>query len=401
MTSQSEQAAIELRINWEHRDVRHCNRQHFGKYNFWRDILPGALSVKLPDSDGEWVSEHYPAGELVPPYSERNIHRVRISDLHLQRRNGPPITLHAGRHYPRYIAAGTADIFAGNVQPMRILELDNATVVIDLNHPLARAPLSVAARIHRRDGLASEHGGRCNDVVMDTLDAGAGLEALHAPGSTDLFSGNAFERLDPRPDARFYEQARLVPHIDSTASRQIGEIFARFLKPGMQVLDLMSSWISHLPEDSGAIRVTGLGMNADELAQNPRLEERLVHDLNAQPVLPFPDNSFDAAICSVSIEYLIQPVAVLRELGRVLKPGAPAIITFSDRWFPTKAIQLWTELHPFERMGLVLEYFRQAGNFGALHSESQRGLPRPPDDKYAGQLAHSDPVFAAWGHAEK
>ncbi|HUT41833.1 MAG TPA: hypothetical protein VM011_10875, partial [Gammaproteobacteria bacterium] len=192
MTSQSEQAAIELRVDWEHRDVRHCNRQHFGKFNFWRDLLPGALSTKLPDSDGEWVSEQFPAGELVPPYSERNIHRVKISDLRLQRKNGPPITLHPGRHYPRYIAAGTSDIFAGNILPMRILEMDAATVTIDLNHPLSRAPLSVAARVHRRDGIADEHGGRCNDVVMDILDAGAGLEALHAPGSTDFFSGSAF-----------------------------------------------------------------------------------------------------------------------------------------------------------------------------------------------------------------
>ncbi len=401
MTSQSEQAAIELRVDREHRDVRHRNRQHFDKFNFWRDILPGALSIRLPDSDGEWLSEQFPAGELVPPYSERNIHRVRISDLRLQRRNGPPIVLYAGRHYPRYIAAGTADIFAGNVLPMRILELDATMATIDLNHPLARTPLTVAARIQRRDGLAGEHGGRCNDALMAVLDAGAGLEALHAPGSTDFFSGSAFDRLDPRPDGSFYEQPRLVPHIDTMASRQIGEIYERFLEPGMQVLDLMSSWISHLPEDTGTISLTGLGMNAEELAQNPRLDERIVHDLNAQPELPFPDNSFDAAICSVSIEYLIQPVAVLRELGRVLKPGAAAIITFSDRWFPTKAIEVWTELHPFERMALVLEYFRQAGNFDSLHSESLRGLPRPQDDKYTGQLAHSDPVFAVWGHAEK
>jgi SAM-dependent methyltransferase len=401
MTSQSEQAAIEIRIDWEHRGTRHRNRQHFGKFNFWRDILPGSLSIKLPDSDGEWVSEQFPAGELVPPWHEHNIHRVRKNELHLQRRHGPPVTLHAGRHYPRYIAAGTADIFSGNVHPMRLLEMDASTVTIDLNHPLARTPLVVAACIQRRDGVAAEHGGRCNDAVMDILDAGAGLEALHAPGSTDFFSGNAFARLDPRPDARFYENARLVPHVDSTASAQIGEIYARMLEPGMQVLDLMSSQVSHLPEAPADLHLTGLGMNAEELAQNPRLHQRIVHDLNAQPALPLPDNRFDAAICSVSIEYLIEPVAVLQELGRVLKPGAAAIITFSDRWFPTKVIELWTELHPFERMGLVLEYFREAGCFGALRSESLRGLPRPIDDKYTGQLAHSDPVFAVWGYTEK
>jgi len=401
MTGQSEQAAIEIRVDWEHRDVRHRNGQHFGKFNFWRDILPGALPVRLPDSDGEWVSEQFSAGELVPPFSERNIHRVRISNLRLQRQHAPPITLHAGRHYPRYIAAGTADIYAGNIHPLRILEMDATTVTIDLNHPLARVPLTVAARIQRRAGYVGVMGGRCNDVVMDVFDSGAGLEALHAPGSKDFFSGSAFERLDPRPDEGFYNKPRLVQHIDSTAGRQIGELHGRFLEPGMQVLDLMSSWVSHLPENTDAIRLTGLGLNAEELAQNPDLDMRIIHDLNAQPELPFPDNSFDIALCSVSIEYLIQPVVVLRELGRVLKPGAVAVITFSDRWFPTKAIEVWTELHPFERVGLVLEYFRQAGNFGALHSESLRGLPRPQDDKYAGQLAHSDPVFAVWGHAEK
>ena len=103
-------------------------------------------------------------------------------------------------------------------------------------------------------------------------------------------------------------------------------------------------------------------------------------------------------MCSVSVEYLTQPVEVLRELGRVLIPGAPAMLTFSDRWFPTKAIRLWTELNPFERMGLVLSYFRQSGAFRELKTESWRGWPRPQDDKYAGQLDLSDPVFAVWGH---
>jgi SAM-dependent methyltransferase len=159
----------------------------------------------------------------------------------------------------------------------------------------------------------------------------------------------------------------------------------------------MSSWVSHLPEELDGLTVTGLGMNAEELAQNPRLAQRVVHDLNLDPGLPFEDRGFDAVICTASIEYLTQPVAVLRELGRVLKPDAPLIITFSDRWFPTKAIALWNALHPFERMGLVLETLRAAGGFTGLATESVHGYPRPPDDKYAGQLPLSDPVYAVWG----
>lgn len=145
----------------------------------------------------------------------------------------------------------------------------------------------------------------------------------------------------------------------------------------MHVLDLMSSWISHLPDALPGLQITGLGMNAEELAQNTRLSERLVHDLNEQPVLPFTDQQFDAIICTVSVEYLVEPLAVMRELARVLKPGAPLIITFSDRWFPTKAIALWEDLHPFERLALVQEYFRTASGFDRMTTETVRGYPRP------------------------
>jgi SAM-dependent methyltransferase len=108
---------------------------------------------------------------------------------------------------------------------------------------------------------------------------------------------------------------------------------------------------------------------------------------------------FDVAVCSVSVEYLTRPMEVFRELRRVLKPGAAFIVTFSDRWFPTKVIALWKELHAFERMGLVLDYFRRAGGYAQLATESWRGWPRPEDDQYASSLLLSDPVFAVWGRA--
>jgi SAM-dependent methyltransferase len=400
MTITSEQAAIELRIDWEYAGTQHCNRQYFERINFWRDILPGALALKLPGSNGEWISESFAPGELVASWSERNIHRVKRSALKLQRRHGPSVRLLRGRHYPRYIAAGSADIYPGNVQPLRILEMNEDTVTIDLNHPLARMPLTVAARIDQRLGTTGEHGGRCTDVVMELFNAGAGLECLHEPGSTDYFTEDAFTRMDPRPDPQFYSKPRLVQHIDSTAIANISALYERLLRPGMRVLDLMSSWVSHLPDALPGLQVTGLGMNAEELAQNTRLSERLVHDLNEQPVLPFTDQQFDAVICTVSVEYLVEPAAVIRELARVLKPGAPLIITFSDRWFPTKAIALWDDLHPFERLALVQEYFRAVGGFDRMTTETVRGYPRPEDDQYTSQLRLSDPVFAVWGHAD-
>ena len=399
MDTSSQQAAIELLIEWEIDGRRHHNREYFEKISFWRDIFPGSLSLKLPDSGGNWVSETFPPGELVPRWSQEHLHTVNRKDLKLHRRHGPAIEIQRGRHYPRFIAAGTAGIFDGDMQPLRITELDEHSATIDLNHPLSRSPVTVAARIVIDLGAGPERGGRCTEVLMDALNAGIGLETLYPPEETGFMSDSSFKRMDDREDSLFYETERLVQHLDRTAIEQVSEIHGRFLQPGMQLLDLMSSWVSHIPESITDLNVTGLGMNADELARNPRLTSKVIQDINLQTTLPFDDRQFDAVICSASVEYLTEPVAVFRELGRVLKPGAPAIITFTDRWFPTKVIELWTGLHPFERLALVQEYFRSAGNFTDIETETARGRPRPEDDKYARQQAFSDPVYAVWARA--
>jgi SAM-dependent methyltransferase len=159
----------------------------------------------------------------------------------------------------------------------------------------------------------------------------------------------------------------------------------------------MCSWVSHLDGIADTVRVSGLGMNAAELTENPQLADYAIQDLNREPRLPYDDSSFDVVICSVSVEYLVSPFAVFAEVARVLKPGGRCIVTFSDRWFPPKVIRLWTELHPFERMGLVLEYFRQSGQFTGMTTESWRGWPRPEDDKYYPRRRTADPVFAVSG----
>jgi len=147
--------------------------------------------------------------------------------------------------------------------------------------------------------------------------------------------------------------------------------------------------------------VTGLGMHARELRRNARLSEWSVHDLNSHPVLPYGDAEFDAVTCTVSIEYLVQPLAVFAEVARVLKPSGVFVCTLSERCFPTKAVAVWAQLHPFQRMELVLDYFRLNGSFARLATESVRGLPRPPHDGRAGSLSAADPVYAVWGYRER
>jgi SAM-dependent methyltransferase len=187
-----------------------------------------------------------------------------------------------------------------------------------------------------------------------------------------------------------------VHHLDAVCRGAIAALYQRFLTPGQRVLDLMSSWTSHLPDAGPEIEITGLGMNREELEANARLRLRLLHDLNEVPALPVRNDGFDLALCTASVEYLTHPHAVFQDLVRVLRPGGRFVVSFSDRWFPTKVIGAWSELHPFERMGLVVSLFRSA-EFTDLHTETLRGLRRPADDKYTDLRDHSDPLFAVWG----
>ena len=149
----------------------------------------------------------------------------------------------------------------------------------------------------------------------------------------------AFRREDEAPDEDFYAEPRLVTHIDEQAIAAVRQLYREYLPADGTVLDLMSSWVSHLPAEVAYSRVVGLGMNRTELAANPRLDGFVVHDLNRDPRLPFADAEFDAAAICVSIQYLTRPVAVLRDLGRVLVAGGPLVISFSNRCFPTKAVR--------------------------------------------------------------
>jgi hypothetical protein len=171
----------------------------------------------------------------------------------------------------------------------------------------------------------------------------------------------AFLKQDAGDDLEFYSVPRLVTHIDERAIATLTGFYRQTLPAGGVLLDLMSSWVSHLPADVDFAEVIGHGMNALELASNPRLTRRFVQDLNADPILDLEDASLDAAMICVAIQYLQRPVSVLRELARALKPGAPLVISFSNRCFPTKAVAIWLNLGPRDHARLVDIYLRTAG----------------------------------------
>jgi SAM-dependent methyltransferase len=170
----------------------------------------------------------------------------------------------------------------------------------------------------------------------------------------------AFTKIDASGDDLFYSEPRFVMHIDDAAAAALSAFYAALLPQGATVLDLMSAWVSHLPESFNG-HVVGHGMNAEELAANPQLDEWFVQNLNSNTTLPLDDASFDAALCCVGVQYLAKPNAVFAELARVLKPGAPLAVSFSNRCFPTKAVAIWRALDGRGHGELVALYMREAG----------------------------------------
>ena len=192
-----------------------------------------------------------------------------------------------------------------------------------------------------------------------------------------------FERLDENDDTLFYTLPRKLVHIDAGAIAAAGQCIAHTFAPNGVLLDLMGSWRSHLPEGFVKQKCIGLGLNAAEMADNPDLDDHIVHNLNADPQLPFSDACFDGVVVTVSIQYLIRPVAVFAEVNRVLKPGCPFLVLYSNRMFPTKAIRLWQILRDTGRAELISAYFQQAGGYEAAVFEDWSPNPGGSDPMFA------------------
>lgn len=171
----------------------------------------------------------------------------------------------------------------------------------------------------------------------------------------------AFAKQDEGDDLAFYAPPRLVTHIDESAVAALTNFYRDTVPAGARVLDLMSSWVSHLPGDRSYAEVVGHGMNADELAANPRLDRWFVQDLNANAVLALSDETFDAALCCVGVQYLQRPLEVFGEVRRTLVPGSPFITSYSNRCFPTKAVAIWRALSMEDQASLITNYLNRSG----------------------------------------
>lgn len=204
------------------------------------------------------------------------------------------------------------------------------------------------------------------------------------------FPPEFWQREDESDDADFYAMPRRVVHIDDGAIAEVGRLFRQLIPEGAEVLDLMSSWRTHWPDGHPHRRIVGLGMNAAEMADNPQLSEYRLRDINADPSLPFADASFDAVVITVSVQYLIHPLAVFAEVSRILRPGGVFIVTFSNRCFPTKAVRVWRGSSDEDHIELVASYMHYAGGLAGVRGGLANSDTAPP----------SDPLFAVFAYKE-
>ena len=392
-------AAATLTLSWSDDRAAHQDQQHVEKFSVWReaDILPPEIGTKITGMrEGDAAQAEIPPGVMIDAWAasrQISTHPSRFDRHHLR---GLVVEPRLGRFYPQGFFQGVSGIFSEAVAPARITGLTRERLDVDTNHPLARYPLQVHFHLDQVLPGYDRRVERCTSPLDDLLRHPGLAAPLPNSLATDYGDdGSGLSRIDERSDAAFYARPRLVNHMDVRALESVNALYRRLIPAQAVVLDLMASFDSHLQGfDPGELRV--LGMNGEELTANQAAHHKVVQDLNESPSLPYENSSTDAVVCTASIEYLVRPAEVLAEALRILRPGGVFVATFSNRWFPSKAIRIWSELHDYERVGMVTQWL-QKQCFVGLHTFSSRGWPRPADDPHGDKTPYSDPVYAVWG----
>ena len=327
----SEDSKLDLifHLKWKSAIASHTDGYQASNVNLWRDLLPPSLLGELVDKEaGERLQVNLDEGGGLSAFNDGKLFTIKNDRFDRRYFDQRLTTPRLGRFYPKGMLRGFPNVYRANVQPFRCVGLNNGSMTVDFNHPLAGKDLQLSVVIGRVDQKEAERGGTSNDW-MEIITEGPGMQARWQNQQTDYFSSDNFGREDGTDDSEFYSRPRFVHHIDETAREMVRNTYGRFITDGMDVLDLMSSWESHIPEGIRLNRTVGLGLNEDELKKNRQLNEHLVHDLNADSRLPFDSSTFDAAINTVSVEYLTDPIPVFKEVSRVLKPNGYFVVTFS------------------------------------------------------------------------
>ncbi|MGE4421090.1 MAG: hypothetical protein AB7D39_02220 [Pseudodesulfovibrio sp.] len=342
--------ALEFTVTWE-RDGEQYEEWFLGRrVNPVNDIFPRGMREALEGKRaGESVVFTYEPRLCIPRRRDSLVLRLTRDRLRRKTVSGEPILPRVGRFYPQGHIDGLLDVYPDTLTPFRLVDLDDETFTADRNHPLADVPVTIEAKIQYMEPRDVGAYGSLTHWREATCDWGPGMQAMLDGEPPDFFHPAFFDRA-----ADLGEDFR-PPAPDAAALRNYQRILARFVRPGMRVLDL-----------------------------SPDSER--------------PTGQYDAAACLCALEYMDRPVDILRYIAHFLPPGAPVVLAFTDAFDPDRAIRGWRELHPFERMGLALEYLRMAGFTEGLGTVSVRNDWRDRDDPaFLKTRGVSDPVFVAYG----
>lgn len=342
--------ALEFTVTWEKDGIQHEEWFLGRKFNAVNDIFPRdmrqALEGKKP---GESVTFTYEPRLCIPRHKPKEVRKLGRDRLRKKTLIGTDILPLVGRFYPQGHINGLKDIYPETLTPFRLVALNDESFTADCNHPLANIPVTIKATVQNVEKLETGTFGSLTHWREKTCDWGPGMQAMHEGQPTQFFHDKFFKQRDTG------DSPVALPAIDDTAMDNIKDMQNRFLKQDMRVLDFSK---------------------------------------DAPPM----EGEYDAAICNLSIEYMVDPITTLKSVGQHLKPGGAILIAFSNKYDEAKVIQGWTELHEFEWMGLVLEYLRSTGlyeNFGTI---SKRNDWRPQDDPlFLETRGVSDPVYMVYG----
>ncbi|WP_419788316.1 methyltransferase domain-containing protein [Pseudodesulfovibrio sp.] len=343
--------ALEFSVSWEKDGIRHEERYIGRKFNPVNDIFPQGMREALEGmSTGQSVTLPYEPRYCIPRFRESKVlhlplRRLRKKDIHAQ-----PIIPRTGRFYPQGHIDGLLDVYPDTLTPFRLVGLEDDAFIADLNHPLALIPITIEARIQYLEQRDRGTYGSLTHWREATCDWGPGMQTRYKGRPTDFFTPDFFNRQNEN------ETRPIPPMPDAKARENMETVRNRLISPGMKVLDITAE-------------------------------------------CPLASGSFDAAVAVQTFEYEQQPEDLLQNVADRLQPGAPVIIFFTDQWDSASVLRGWTDLHQFERMGLVLEYLRRAGLDFKAGTVSIRNDWRPKDDpRFIETRGVSDPVYAVYGY---
>ncbi len=385
--------AANIGITWQAQDCHFSDWYFAPSIQLGLDYMPMEIERALPGSSpGHCLSRSFGPAELLAGRSPEAIHTIPLERIQADPQFGaePP---RIGRFYACSRFAGLARSYRGRKTPCRVSALSGGQLQLDCNHPLAGRPLTFHLCIESINPAHSGQAARRNDLLALSTDLGPGMQQSLHDAATDFWSDHPFSRQDECDDDAAFAP-RMTPFWDSLALQQVSRFYRAQLSDGLGILDLMAGVHSPLQESGVATRsVTGAGLNQVELDANPLLAKRRVLNVNRPGPLPFVDASFDCVLIHAAFEYIVDPLHVLNEVQRILRPGGSIIISFSNRYVASKAVRIWTRMYEFERVGLLLALLRESAAFGNFTAHSQRGFARPPHDELTPKLRYSDPVY--------